>query len=56
MPEQLPKTSKTGHFGVLWSKSSGTNISVHAGSAPPFRFGTGHMTVLSTPPRKAEYA
>ena len=32
------------------------NISVHAGSAPPSCFGTGHVTVLSTPSRKTEYA
>ena len=27
-----------------------------AGSAPPSCFGTGHVTVLSSPPRKTEYA
>ena len=56
MPEQPPKTGKTGHLGVHRSKSSFTNISVHADSAPPSCFGTGHVTVLSTPPRKAEYS
>ena len=57
MPEQPPKTSKTlGHFGVLQSKSSDTNISVHAGSALPSCFGTSHVTVLFTPPRMTEYA
>ena len=55
MPEQSPKTSKTGHFGVLRSKSSDANILVHASSALPFCFGTGHVTVLSTPPWKMEY-
>ena len=52
MPEQPPKTSKTGHFGVLRNKSSNTNISAHAASAPPSCFGANHVTVLSTPPRK----
>ena len=42
-------------FGVLRSKSIDTNISVHVGSVPPSCFGTGHVTVLSTPSRKAEY-
>ena len=56
MPVQTPKTSKTGHLGVLLSKSSDTIISVHAGSTLPSCFGTGHMTVLSTPPQKTEYA
>ena len=48
MPERPSKTIKTGHFGVLSNKSSGTNISVHAGSALPSCFGT--------PPRKTDYA
>ena len=26
------------------------------GTAPPYCFGTGHVTVLSTPPRKMEYS
>ena len=56
MPEQSPKPSKIGRFAVLRSKSSDTNISVHAGSAQPSCFGTGHMTFLSTPPWKEEYA
>ena len=56
MPEQPPKTSITGHFGVLRSKLSETNISVHLGSAQPSCFGTGRVTVLSAQPRKAEYA
>ena len=47
MPEQPPKTSKTGSFGVLLNKSSDANISVHAASASPSCFGTNHMTVLS---------
>ena len=55
MPEQPPKTSKKGHFWILQSKSSDTNISVHAGSALPSCFGTSHVTVLSTPPWKTEY-
>ena len=38
MPEQPPKTSKTGHFGVLHNKSSYTNIYTHVGSAPPSYF------------------
>ena len=40
MPEQPPKTSKTGHFGVLHSKSSDTNIYIHVGSDLPSCFGT----------------
>ena len=28
----------------------------NVGSAPPSWFGTGHVTVLSTPPRKMKYA
>ena len=56
MPEQPPKTSITGHCGVLRNKSSDTNISIHAGRDPPSCFGTGHVTVLSTPPRKTEYS
>ena len=56
MPEQPPKTSKTGHFGVLLNKSSDANISAHAASAPPSCFGTNHVTVLSTPSRKKEYS
>ena len=104
MPEHPPKTSKTGHFGVLRNKSSdccleGEKITqsnrqeeekidkIHAcsipfsneliffnmnnyqsllgktekisqysvGSATPSCFGTDHVTVLSTPPRKTEY-
>ena len=50
------KTSKTGHFGVLRNKSSDANISTHTGSAPPSSFGTGHVTVLSTPPPNTEYS
>ena len=46
-PEKLPKTSKTGHFGVIRSKSSDRKIFVHAGSDRPSCFGTGHVTVLS---------
>ena len=56
MPEQPPNTSKIGHFGVLQNKSSDTFISAHAGSAQPYCFGTGHVTVLSTLPRKMEYS
>ena len=56
MPEQPPKTSKIGHFGVLRNKSSDTNIFECTGSALPYCFGTGHETVLSTPPRKMEYS
>ena len=29
---------------------------MHAGSDPPSFFGTGHVTVLSTPPRKTMYS
>ena len=56
MPEQPPKTSKTGHFEEFPNKSNDTNISAHAGSALPSCFGTGRVTVLSTPPRKMEYS
>ena len=35
-------------------KESATNISAHAGSASPSCFGTGHVTVPSTPYRKME--
>ena len=55
-PERPPKTSKTGHFGVLRNISNDTNISAHAGSAPQSCFGSGHVTVLSTPPRKMDYS
>ena len=41
---------------LLESTKDRKNISIHASSAPPSYFGTGHKTVLFTPPRKAEYA
>ena len=46
VPEQPPKTRKTGNFGVLHNKSSYTNIYTHVGSAPPSCFGTknDHLT------------
>ena len=40
VPEQPPKTRKTGHFRVLHNKASYTNIYTHVGSAPPSCFGT----------------
>ena len=46
-------SSLVGQLGP--SESIDTNISVHVGSVPPSCFGTGHVTVLSTPSRKAEY-
>ena len=53
MSEQPPKTSKTGHFGI----NQAIKIFPHMQTVlRQFVNGTGHVTVLSTPPRKMEYS
>ena len=47
MPEQSPKTSKTGHFRVLHNKSSDTNIYTDVGSALPSCFETKKVRTFS---------
>ena len=58
MPEQPHKQVKLGtlEYSVINQAMHMPNISTHAGSAPPSCFGTGHVTVLSTPPWKTEYS
>ena len=56
MPEQPHKQVKLGTLEYSGINQAIQNSSAHAGSDPPSFFGTGHVTVLSTPPRKTEYS